>query len=302
MAEVIITHNRDDIGAAIREALGRIDGVEEMVRGKVVAIKTNETKATAEDQSGVTQADTLRAALRYVKQFEPAELVVTGGAGAAETDDVFRHTGMMDVVEEEGAAFFDHNRPPFQEIELDYAPGRDVEGPQQVVMVNPRVLEYETLIVLSQLKVHATATVTMALKNIAMSYPAADYYGHPRGSEEYHEHDFFEDMHSFIAAMSARFPIDLAVTVGHPAMIGRGPLGGYTFETGLCLASTDAVACDVIGAKLLGFNADGVHHLWEAGRLGLGETDMDKIDTPAMSAKEAYAVFTEAAYGQELQW
>jgi hypothetical protein len=27
-------------------------------------------------------------------------------------------------------------------------------------------------------------------------------------------------MHSFIAAMAKRFPIDLAITVGHPAMIG----------------------------------------------------------------------------------
>jgi hypothetical protein len=27
-------------------------------------------------------------------------------------------------------------------------------------------------------------------------------------------------MHSFIAAMAKRFPIQLAITVGHPAMIG----------------------------------------------------------------------------------
>jgi hypothetical protein len=27
---------------------------------------------------------------------------------------------------------------------------------------------------------YAAATVTLALKNIAMSFPAADYYGHPR--------------------------------------------------------------------------------------------------------------------------
>ena len=91
-------------------------------------------------------------------------------------------------------------------------------------MVNPRVLEYETLIAVSQLKLHETATVTLALKNIAMSFPAADYYGHPRSTEE-HEHRFFDDMHSFIAAMVKRFPINLAITVGHPAMIATGPLG-----------------------------------------------------------------------------
>src|SRR5206468_5384454 len=112
----------------------------------------NETYASAEDTTAVTQPDTLRAVLRRVKRFGPKELVVTGGSGAAETDEVFRVAGLMDVVEEEGAAFFDHNRPPFTEVKLEYAPGKDVEGPQKSVRVNPRVLEYETLISLAQLK------------------------------------------------------------------------------------------------------------------------------------------------------
>jgi len=129
------------------------------------------------------------------------------------------------------------------------------------LMVNPRVLEYETLIALNQLKLHATATVTMALKNIAMSFPAADFYGHPR-ARRVNEHAFFEDMHSFIAAMAKRFPIDLAITVGHPAMIATGPLGGHAIETGLCLASTDPVAADCAGARLLGFNVPAVRQLW----------------------------------------
>ena len=66
-------------------------------------------------------------------------------------------------------------------------------------MVNPRVLEYETLIAVNQLKLRETATVTLALKSIAMSFPAAGYYGRPRSTQK-HEHQFFDDMHSFIAA------------------------------------------------------------------------------------------------------
>lgn len=299
MSSVVITHNAD-IERAISEALRYID-VEPLVRNRIVAVKPNETWASQEDKTGVTQPDTLRAVLRYIKQFEPKELVVSGGAGAAETDEVFRIVGLMDVVEEEGAVFFDHNREPFARVELTYAPEKDVAGPQESVMVNPRVLQYETLIAVNQLKLHATATVTLALKNIAMSFPAADYYGHPR-SRQYHKHEFFSDMHSFIAAMAKLFPIDLAVTVGHPAMIGTGPLRGYTFETGLVIASTDAIAADAVGAKLLGFNAQAVHHLWEAGRLGLGETEIRRMDFPALSLREAIAIFTKAAYGRRLRF
>src|SRR5438045_6989040 len=205
----------------------------------------------------------------------------------------------MDVVNEAGAIFVDHNRPPFVWVDLKYAPTRDVRGPQEAIMVHKRVLEYETLIAVNQLKLHETATVTLALKNIAMSFPAADYYGHPRSTRA-HENCFFDDMHSFIAAMAKRFPIDLAITVGHPAMIGTGPLGGHAVETGLCIASTDAVAADVAGAQLLGFGPQAVRHLWEAGRLGVGETDEDKIEFPALGLRAAIEAFTEARYGARL--
>jgi uncharacterized protein (DUF362 family) len=298
MTTVAITQDLDRIGDAIAQALGHIS-LEKLVRNKLVAVKPNDTWATRENTTGVTQADTLRAVLREIKKLRPRELVVTGGAGAAETEEVFRVTGMLDVVREEGAEFFDHNRAPFTSVDLEYAPDREVTGPQRAVMVNPRVLEYETLVAVNQLKLHRTATVTLALKNIAMSYPAADYYGHPR-SEEKHRHCFFDDMHSFIAAMAKRFPIQLAITVGHPAMIATGPLGGHAVETGLVIASTDPLAADVVGAHLLGFSPQAVRHLWEAERLGLGETDTDEMEFPAMSLKQAIEAFTEAAYGERL--
>lgn len=299
-ARVAITRDSHDIAAAIHAGLGTLE-VAEIVRGRVVAVKPNDTWASESDITGVTQADTLRAVLRLVKRHEPEEVVVTGGAGASETADVFELAGLMEVIEEEDVEFFDQNRPPFQEVQLIYSDDPEVGGPQKTVMVNPRVLEYETLIAVNQLKLHENATVTMALKNIAMSYPAADYYGHPRSTEK-HEHAFFEDLHSFIAAMVKKFPIDLAITVGHPAMVATGPLGGHAVETGIVIASRDAVAADVVGARLLGFTPQAVRHLWEAGRMGLGETDLDRMDFPALSLKEAIEAFTESVYGERLSF
>jgi uncharacterized protein (DUF362 family) len=299
MTEVVITRD-DRIEAAITEALERIP-LASLVRGRVVAVKPNDTWASRDDTTGITQPDTLRAVLRTVRAYEPRALVVTGGAGAAETDGVFRLGGLMEVVTDEGAEFFDHNRAPFVSVELPYSPSADVAGPQKSIMVNPRVLEYETLIAVNQLKLHETATVTLALKNVAMSFPAADYYGHPRSTQQ-HEHRFFDDMHSFVAAMAKRFPIHLAITVGHPAMIATGPLGGHTIETGLVIASTDALAADVVGARLLGFRPQAVRHLWEASRLGIGESDTDRMRFPKLSLTEAIGIFTEAAYGKRLDF
>lgn len=297
MAKVAIAQNTD-ISRAVDEALGHLE-VEPIVRGKLVAVKANDTWASKDDVTGVTQPDTLRAVIKHIKRFGPREIVVTGGAGSAETDEVFKIAGLMKVVEEERVAFFDHNRPPFTEVELESSADAEVQGPQRKIMVNPRVLEYETLVAVNQLKLHETATVTLALKNIAMSYPAADYYGHPR-SKQKHKHGFFDDMHTFIASMAKRFPIALAVTVGHPAMIGTGPLMGHAVETGLVIASRDPVAADVVGARMLGFSAQAVRHLWEAGRLGLGQTDTDEMKFPGLSLEEAWGRFAEAAYGHRL--
>jgi uncharacterized protein (DUF362 family) len=301
MATVAITHNKNNIEAAVVEALNQLP-LEQMVSGKRVAVKPNDTWASSEDKTAVTQPETLRGVLRHLKQLHPRELLVTGGAGAAETDEVFKAAGLMQVVEQEEAVFFDHNRPPFQKVELPRGSDTpEVQGPQQTVMVNPRVLEYDVLISLAQLKLHEVATVTLSLKNIAMSFPAADYYGHPRHSEK-HENAFFDDMHSFVALMTKRFPIHLAIIAGHPVMIGTGPIGGHTFKTGLVIASIDPVAADVVGARLLGFKAQGVRHLWEAGLLGLGETNISKMEFPALSLQEAIGTFTEAAYGKRLSF
>ena len=175
MTPVAITQD-DAIEQAITQALGYLQ-FESIIRGKIVAVKPNDTWASDQDKTAVTQPDTLRAVLRLVKQHNPKELIVTGGSGSGQTDEIFQVAGLMNVVKEEGASFFDHNRGPFQEVQLTYAPEKDVTGPQKAVMINPRILTYETLIVVSQLKMHAIATVTLSLKNIAMSFPAADYYG-----------------------------------------------------------------------------------------------------------------------------
>jgi uncharacterized protein (DUF362 family) len=295
---VALAHDDEAIARAIDAALGHRP-IEPLIHGRLVAVKPNDTWATADDTTGVTQPDTLQAVLRHLKRYGPRDVLVTGGAGAAETDEVFRVAGLMDVVRDEGATFFDHNRPPFVEVPLAYEPDVEVSGPQRSVMVNPRVLTYETLVVVSQLKLHETATVTLALKNVAMSFPAADYYGHPRATGRHGQH-FFDDLHSFIAAMARRFPIHLAVTVGHPAMIGTGPLGGHTVETGLVIASTDALAADVVGARLLGFKPQAVRHLWEAARLGLGESDTDRMIFRGLGLVDANRIFTERAYGHPL--
>ena len=295
--KVAIAHDAHDIEKAITTALSEIAADD--FKDKVVAIKPNDTTAKASDKTACTQADSLRATIRFVKSLHPKRIVVTGGAGAMETEDVFKVLGFDEVIRSEGVEWFDHNQAPFVAVDLPF-------GPQRRVMVNPRVLEYEKLVSLAQLKVHRTATVTLAIKNMAMSYPAADFYGHPRVSQKLHPHNILDDKQAFLVGMFMRFPIDLAIVVGHPAMIGTGPIGGKAVETGLVIAGRDAVAVDSVGAYLLGFETLAVQHLHQAYRLGLGtpysdpekEGGQGRLVIQGVSVKEATRIFRKAAYGE----
>jgi len=294
---VAIANEPGDADRAISKALGTLNLDD--FRDKVVALKPNDTTATADDKTACTQADTLRAAIRFLKNLHPKSIVVTGGAGAMKTDAVFKVLGYDEVIESEGVERFDHNQPPFTSVDLPF-------GPQRRIMVNPRVLEYDKLVSLAQLKVHSTATVTLAIKNIAMSFPCAEFYGYPRVKQERHPHNILMDKQAFLVGMLMRFPIDLAIVSGHPAMIGKGPVGGKAVETGLVIAGRNPVSVDSIGAHLLGFETLAVQHIRQAVEHGLGESfsplgresGQGRLKIKGLSVEEAVKVFRTAAYGE----
>jgi uncharacterized protein (DUF362 family) len=283
-SRVAIVHDRN-YGRGIKTALSLLDDLPALFSGKPVVIKPNETWASEDDLTACTQAEVLRALIRCLRRLGAPAITVSGGSGAGHTEEVFELLGFAEVIRQEQVEFFDHNRPLFQEVSLTY-------GPQEQVMVNPRVLEFSTLVSLAQLKVHHLVGVTLTMKNLAMSLPAADFYGHPR-SNRLRPHLFFKDLHSFIAGMCQRFPFQLGIIVGHPAMIGRGPIGGKTFEAHLTIAGTDFVAVDAIGAQLLG--VDRVRYIEEAAALGLGTADLDEIEVVGLSLAEARRVFQKQA-------
>jgi hypothetical protein len=45
-----------------------------------------------------------------------------------------------------------------------------------------------------------------------------------------------------------------------------------------------------------------VRHLWEAGRLGLGETDVKRIEFSELDMRGAIEAFTGKAYGRRLSF
>ncbi|MDG5816127.1 DUF362 domain-containing protein [Chitinispirillales bacterium ANBcel5] len=280
----IVDHS--SVNTAIEQALDFLGTLSDLFRDRHVAIKPNETWASPEDTSACTQAETVRAVIKIVKSFNPYKITVTGGSGGGETDQIFEYLGIDKVLREEKVEFFDHNRGPFEKVHLRYCSTKEV-------VINPHIFSYDTIVSLAQHKVHKLAEVTLSMKNIAMSFPAADYYGHPRYKYKYADEVFFNDLHGFIAGMCHRFPIHLGIVTGHPAMIGTGPIGGKTFESNLVLASKDFVALDSIGAAIL--NRWDVAHIKKAQQIGMGNADLEKIDIVGVAFSDAVRIFNSRA-------
>ena len=73
-------------------------------------------------------------------------------------------------------------------------------------------------------------------------------------------------------------------------------------ETGLVIASRDAVAADAAGAELFGFNMQAVRHIFVANRMGLGDGRTSAMIFPRLSLADAMQAFTRLVYAQERVW
>lgn len=70
----------------------------------------------------------------------------------------------------------------------------------------------------------------------------------------------------------------LSVIDAFEGMEGNGPTDGTSVPLRLALASSDALAADVVGAALMGFEADEIGYLHYCKRMGLGVGDLGSIE------------------------
>lgn len=258
-------------------------------KGDKVVLTPNWVNTKSPSSGCVVGPDTLRMLIRFVKRYLPDSITVATGSGGDETTNIFRMTGYDKVIEEENVRFTDLNYGPYTEMELGHAVIRQTK-------VNSLINEMDVLISFTQLKQHEEATMSAAIKNIALGWPPAEIHGFPKKKLGLHE-----DLHGFIAAMAKKIPIDISIISADKAMIGTGPSEGIAVDTGgLIIASTDPVAADTIGARLLGFLPQAVAYLYELYEDKIGEADPSKMILTGLSLAEAERLFSMSAYGREI--
>ncbi|HWR61262.1 MAG TPA: DUF362 domain-containing protein [Clostridia bacterium] len=275
-------------GNCMEEALDMIAAGSIIKQGDAVVITANMVDNKAASTGTVVHPDLLRKLIRYLKRFKPSRIVVAAGSGGAPTRQVFEEIGFNRVISEEEAEFVDLNYGPYTEISLNH----DIVP---ATKLNKLCEEMDVHISFTPIKMHKEATVSLGIKNMALSWPPAEIHGMPKKKLGIHE-----DLHNFIAAMGEAMPIDITILTGMNGMVWTGPSDGKAVSSNLIVAGTDPVATDAVAARLMGLLPQAVHYLFELHRRGLGQADVKKINLRGVPLIQAEEIFSMAATGQSI--
>lgn len=285
----IVAITKDPLeGKAIGNALAMLPLNEIFKPGDTVVITPNWVNTRPPATGTVVGPETLRELIRLIKQQQPGRLVVACGSGGAPTPQVLEQTGYQQILRQEQVEFVDTNYGPYIELKLNhpYPPSTPI---------NELITKADVLVSFTQIKQHEEATVSLGIKNIALSWPPAEIHGWPKTQRGIHER-----LHNFIAAMGEKLPIDLTILSGDQAMIGTGPSHGKPVNSDLVIVGTDPVATDVVGARLLGFMPQAVQYLYDLILRGVGEGDLKKVELKGIPLYQAEEEFSLAAYGHSV--
>lgn len=114
------------------------------------------------------------------------------------------------------------------------------------------------------MKTHLQAIVTLSIKNIAIGC----INNSDRHSLAWHEPELGKFSHDpkpinlHLARLAHTIMPELAVIDGIIGMQGEGPVKGTPVKSGVALAGTNALALDIIGSEVMGFDYRTIGYLW----------------------------------------
>lgn len=276
-----------DEKVAIMQALGFLPSENLVSNDDVVVITCNMVNMNPPEKAVIVGPETLRELIHFFKEKNPKKIIIASGSSTTNTVNVLKSFGYDKMLKEEQVDFVDLNSGPFIDLNIG---GEIIKQTK----INSLVNEATIMVSFTQLKTHEEAVMSASIKNIALSWPPAEIHGYPKKNTGIHE-----ELHDFIYSMAKNIPIDLAVVSLSPAMIGTGPSKGIAIRSDMVLASFDAVACDTIGARLLGFKPQAVGYLYRCIKEKIGIGRIDDIDLKGQKLIDMEKQFSKLAYGKE---
>ncbi|TFF94024.1 DUF362 domain-containing protein, partial [Candidatus Thorarchaeota archaeon] len=219
-----------------------------------------------------TDKRVLKAVIEYFYDCGASEVFIMENSTQANmTRIVFRFTGYSEVCRQTGATPIYLDEESGVNVKLPHFED-EIRFPETVVEELIERRDENCYVSLPKLKTHSMTTVTLGVKN-QMAFPSHTDRG-------YH-HNY--DLHRYLADLYTLVQPDYTLVDGTYAVFnGHYPLHAFLSQSlerlDILIGGTDALAVDVVGARVLGYNIDEIDHLALARHDSLGEGDIDRIE------------------------
>lgn len=255
-------YDREKVHAAVKRAVDLVGGIGAFVKpGDRVLLKPNLLKGRPPEAAVTTHPEVVRAVIRLVRD-AGGEVMVADSPGMGDLRRVCEKAGILDVIEEEGAAL-----PASEEPVQVRSHGRF-----QRFEISRWAHDADAIINLPKLKTHGMTTLTGAVKNLFGCVPG-------KRKVQWHfntgvNHDLFMRM---LVELCALLKPRLTIMDAVIGMEGNGPGSGDPRPIGVVIAGRDPVAVDAVSSKLVGVAPERLPIIRAAAAAGIGETRLEKI-------------------------
>ena len=260
-------YDRERVYRAVRGALGllgpRVQRDPALDNGKPLLLKPNMLRPAPVSRGVTTHPAVFSAVARCLMEMGFTLAFGDSPNGMFSQLSVARGSGLLAEAASLGI--------PMADFEL----AEDVKHPSGVrdrrFRIAKAVRESGGVVNLPRLKTHGLTTMTGALKNVFGTIPGGI-------KSEYHiTHPDVESFSRMIADLNGAVRSRLVVMDAIMVMEGNGPSAGRLRPAGLLIVSTDPVAADAVGCRIMGIDPLSIPHIRMAEEAGLGNAHAAKI-------------------------
>ena len=255
----------------VKQALELVRDEIQVPHDRPVLIKPNMVEPDA--PLCATPVEAVYATLEFLEGLGIERFIVAEGTAlaAGETMRAFRDYGYLTLRERFDVEFrnlYDDDKVVLEALNADLKP-------IEVRLAKSLFMSY--VVSVARMKTHVKVIATLSLKNIGIGA----IHNPDRHAPPWHVIDpamfshLPRPLNLSLARLAAVLPIHLAVIDGVVGMEGNGPVKGAPIKSGVALAGTDALALDLVGAELMGFDPRTIGYLWYLSqRRGMSRDDI----------------------------
>jgi len=249
--------------ALAREALETLGGMRRFVKkGDNVIIKPNIGPAMRTYEYAATTNPWLVAAVvRLCLEAGAGRVRVMDKPFSGSAESGFINSGIREQVEKAGGEIEMMSR--FKYVSTDIPLGRDIKKWD----IYGDILKADALINMPIAKQHSASGLTLGMKNLMGAVNSAQL--------------FHLNIHQRIADLASRVKPTLTIVDAIRILTANGPTGGDLSDVrklDTVIAGTDTVAVDSYATSLFGLKPEGIPHIKIAASMGLGNSDLSKLE------------------------